>query len=134
MPQGEASDTAAEAPLRRLCYFNAGFLWQGRVRRVLRLAGYELRAARPGDADAVVVWGRSPHARRGEAVAAARRLPLLRVEDAFLRSVRPGRSGDAPLGLLIDTQGVHFDSSAPSDLERCLATHDLDDSNLLRRA
>lgn len=134
MPQGEASDTAAEAPLRRLCYFNAGFLWQGRVRRVLRLAGYELRAARAGDADAVVVWGRSPHARRGEAVAAARRLPLLRVEDAFLRSVRPGRSGDAPLGLLIDTQGVHFDSSAPSDLERCLATHDLDDSNLLRRA
>ncbi|MFD1809378.1 hypothetical protein ACFSHQ_18640 [Gemmobacter lanyuensis] len=60
MPQGEASDTAAEAPLRRLCYFNAGFLWQGRVRRVLRLAGYELRAARAGDADAVVVWGRSP--------------------------------------------------------------------------
>ncbi|MGL6208410.1 MAG: capsular polysaccharide biosynthesis protein, partial [Paracoccaceae bacterium] len=59
---------------------------------------------------------------------------LVRVEDAFLRSVRPGRMGDAPLGLIIDPVGVHFDSSAPSLLERLLLTHPLDDPALLARA
>ena len=34
----------------------------------------------------------------------------------------------------IDTTGVHFDASAPSDLERLLAEHPLDDTALLDRA
>ncbi|MEZ5684750.1 MAG: hypothetical protein R3D78_02125 [Paracoccaceae bacterium] len=46
-------------------------------------------------------------------MAEARRVPLLRVEDAFLRSIHPGRSGTPPLGLLIDAEGVHFDASNP---------------------
>ncbi|MEH7827233.1 capsular polysaccharide biosynthesis protein [Gemmobacter denitrificans] len=119
---------------RRLCYFNGGFLWQSRLRRILMLAGHDLRLGRPGPGDGVVVWGRSPHAARGEAVANARNLPLIRVEDAFLRSIHPGRSGTPPMGLMIDELGVHFDSSAPSTLERLLARHPLDDSNLLQRA
>ena len=67
-------------------------------------------------------------------VAAKRGVPLVRVEDAFLRSIRPGRMGDAPMGLLIDGQGVHFDSARPSMIEGMLAKHPLDDSNLLQRA
>ncbi|WP_353472795.1 capsular polysaccharide biosynthesis protein [Salipiger sp. H15] len=59
---------------------------------------------------------------------------LLRIEDAFLRSLHPGRKGEPPLGLLIDRTGVHFDASAPSDLETLLATHPLDDHALLERA
>jgi capsular polysaccharide export protein len=129
-----APNSAAGATPRRLYYYNAGFLLQPRLRRILALAGHDLCLGTPGPNDGVVVWGRSPYARRGEAVAAARKLPLLRIEDAFLRSIRPGRMGDAPIGLLIDPQGVHFDSSAPSALERLLATHPLDDSNLLARA
>ena len=30
---------------------------------------------------------------------------LVRIEDAFLRSLRPGRMGDAPMGLLLDGFG-----------------------------
>jgi capsular polysaccharide export protein len=59
---------------------------------------------------------------------------VLRVEDAFLRSVKPGRDGDPPLGLVLDRRGVHFDSAQPSDLETLLATATLDDSALLARA
>lgn len=125
--------TAGGLP-RRLFFYNGGFLRQPRLRRILALAGHELRLGLPGAQDGVVVWGRSPHAGRGEAVAARRAVPLLRVEDAFLRSIRPGRMGDAPLGLLIDGRGVHFDAGGPSELEHILATHPLDDSNLLRRA
>ena len=89
----------------------------------------------PGEGDFVGVWGRTPTAWRGEAVAEWRDAPVLTVEDAFLRSVHPGRvRGEAPMGLCLDRTGVHFDGSAPSDLETLLATHPLDDSALLNRA
>lgn len=61
-------------------------------------------------------------------------VPLLRVEDAFLRSLHPGRAGEPPMGILIDQSGVHFDGRTPSDLETLLATHPLDDAALLTRA
>lgn len=119
---------------RRLFYYNAGFLRQPQLRRMLALAGHELRLGLPGPDDGVVVWGRSPYAARGEAIAARYNVPLVRIEDAFLRSIHPGRMGEAALGLLIDGFGVHFDSAAPSALETILAKHPLDDSNLLTRA
>ncbi len=126
---------AAEGPPpRRLFVYNGGFLTQGRVRRILELAGYDIRLGAPGPEDLVGVWGKSPTSPRGEAVARHRAAPVLRVEDAFLRSVLPGRAGSPPLGLLLDERGVHFDSSAPSDLETLLATHPLDDTQLLNRA
>ncbi|MDB5666897.1 capsular polysaccharide biosynthesis protein [Cypionkella sp.] len=127
-------DTAAGAIPRRLYYYNAGFLRQPHLRQMLSLAGYELRVGLPGPDDGVVVWGRSPYAKRGETVAARYNVPLVRIEDAFLRSIRPGRMGAAPLGLLIDGRGVHFDSATASSLETILAKHPLDDSNLLTRA
>jgi capsular polysaccharide export protein len=118
---------------RRLFAYAAG-LYAPRLRRILQLAGHRMRLGLPGPGDGVAVWGRSPLAARGEAVAARRGVPIVRLEDAFLRSVRPGRAGDATLGLLIDPEGVHFDAAAPSRLERILATTALDDSHLLQRA
>ncbi|KAF0174368.1 MAG: capsular polysaccharide export protein [Rhodobacteraceae bacterium] len=128
------NNQAVGAIPRRLFYYNAGFLWQPRLRRILALAGQQLCLGRPGPEDGVIVWGRSPYAARGEAMAARYGVPLVRLEDAFLRSIRPGRMGDAPLGLIIDPLGVHFDSAAPSALEALLARAPLDDSNLLARA
>ncbi len=125
---------AAGGSPRRLFHYNAGFLWDRRVRRILTLAGHDLRLGLPAQGDGVVVWGRSPYAGRGEKVAARRHVPLIRLEDAFLRSVKPGRAGDAAIGLMIDDLGVHFDSHAPSRLEVLLATHPLDDATLMARA
>ena len=69
--------------------------------------------------DRVLVWGRKPSARRGERLAARRGLPLWRLEDAFLRSLAPG--SDPPLGLVLDDQGIYYDSGAPSRLEQLIA-------------
>ncbi len=132
-PPGDR-DAGANAPRRRAFHYNAGFLTNARVRRILSLAGYDLKLGKPGADDDVVVWGHSPYAPRGEAVAKATGAHLVRVEDAFLRSLFPGRSGEPPLGLVIDRQGIHFDASQPSDLERLLSTHPLDDTALLNRA
>ncbi len=119
---------------RRVFYFNGGFLRQRRLRRIMALAGYDMRLGWPCADDLVAVWGHSPYAHRGEAIAARTGAGLIRLEDAWLRSVHPGRTGSPPLGLLIDHSGVHFDASTASDLEQLLATHPLDDTALMNRA
>ncbi|MBF9032456.1 capsular polysaccharide biosynthesis protein [Rhodobacterales bacterium HKCCE3408] len=134
-PAGQ-DDTGDSAPAtrRRAVHFNAGFLTNRRVRRILTLAGYDLALGKPGPGDDVLVWGHSPYAPRGEAAAEAAGAPLVRVEDAFLRGLFPGRTGEPPLGLVIDRRGIYFDASQPSDLEHILSTHALDDTALLDRA
>jgi capsular polysaccharide export protein len=134
--QGHGPNTPAGGdPSRRVFYFNSGFLTNTRVRRILRLAGYDLRLGKPGPGDDILVWGHSRYAARGEAAAAATGGHIVRVEDAFLRSLHPGRTaGEPPLGLTIDRRGAWFDSRQPSDLEHMLATHPLDDTTLLDRA
>jgi capsular polysaccharide export protein len=127
-------DTAAGAPPRRLRYFSAGFLRERRIRRILGLAGHDLRLGRPAPEDLIAVWGRSPRAARGEAMAARSGAGLLRVEDAFLRSLRPGRAGDPPIGLVADRGGAHFEGDAATELETLLATAPFDDTALLDRA
>ncbi|WP_226688616.1 capsular polysaccharide biosynthesis protein [Ruegeria arenilitoris] len=127
-------DPTAGAQRTRLLVYNGGFLTQRRIRRILHLKGYDIRLGLPRDGDVVGVWGNSPTAHRGISIAARHNAPILRVEDAFLRSLHPGRTGEPPLGLLLDRSGVHFDPAQPSDLETLLATHPLDDTALLNRA
>lgn len=133
--------TPQMAPQRLWC--SAPGLWlPGRVRRILTLAGLPplpvVPGLRPRPGDLAGTWGRSPLSPKAEGWAAAQGLPLVRVEDAFLRSIAPGRAkrrGDGPLGLMIDRMGgVHFDPSVPSNLETLLACHPLDDAALLVRA
>jgi len=116
---------------RKLFYYNGGFLRQKRVRRILSLAGYELTLGLPDRGDMVAVWGQSPNQYRGQWIAKKRKAGLLRVEDAFLRSVQPGRAGDPPLGLILDRSGCHFDASYPCDLENILRHDPLKDTDLL---
>ncbi|MEM1233226.1 MAG: capsular polysaccharide biosynthesis protein, partial [Pseudomonadota bacterium] len=117
-----------------LYVYNGGFLTQRRTRRILKLAGFDIRLGKPPPDGLVGVWGASPTAHRGEAVSEATGAGVVRVEDAFLRSVHPGRDGEPAIGLLIDRTGVHFDPTQPSDLETLLASHPLDDTALLDRA
>ena len=132
--QDRPTDPAAGGTSPRLFVYNGGFITQRRLRRILQLSGYSLRLGLPGPDDLVGIWGNSPTAHRGQAVAAKRGVPLLRVEDAFLRSLHPGRAGEPPVGLHLDRAGVHFDASTPSDLERLLTSAPLDDTALLNRA
>ncbi|MBT8408426.1 MAG: capsular polysaccharide biosynthesis protein, partial [Alphaproteobacteria bacterium] len=126
-------DTAEKR--QRLCVYTGGFLTEGRLKRILDLAGWDISVGVPREGDWVGLWGRTRTAWRGEAVAGWTEAPVLTVEDAFLRSVHPGRArNEPPVGLCLDGTGVHFDGSAPSDLETLLATHPLDDTALLDHA
>lgn len=114
---------------RRLFVFNGGFFSGPRIRRILTLAGWQPVLGLPGPDDTVGLWGASPTAWRGEAVARRRGAALLRVEDAFLRSILPGRAARrngppvarrGPIGLLLDPVGLHFHAEAPSALENLI--------------
>lgn len=98
--------------------------WKQRVLRRF-LAGSRLRFRfpwqRPGRAAAMVaIWGRRARPALLRA-AAQRRLPLLHVEDGFLRSVGLGADLIDPISWVIDQRGIYYDATAPSDLEHRLA-------------
>lgn len=118
----------------RLFAFTGGFFRQKRVARILQLAGYDLKFGWPRADDRVAVWGRKPRSRRGAWVAKHSGAGLMTVEDAFLRSVHSGRSGEAPQGLVLDQKGVYFDTSNPSELQDILNSDALGDPTLLTRA
>lgn len=118
----------------RLFYFTGGFLRQKQVRRILQLSGYDLKLGLPSASDLIAVWGRNSRSGRGRAIAGLTGSSIITVEDSFLRSVLTGRSGAAPMGLVVDAKGAYFDCNNPSELEDLLNSADLDNSDLLSRA
>ena len=121
--------------IRRAFVYNGGFLNQKRLRRILMLSGYQISLGLPRKGDVIAVWGNSPTAYRGTYIANKYNIPLLRIEDTFLRSLFPGRCrNEPPLGILLDKSGVHFDAKNPSDLEEILSQHPLDDERMIRKA
>lgn len=80
----------------------------------------------PGDGDqlasasAVLAWGRKPSAERAALLARNAGLPVITVEDGFIRSVGTG-DVDPPLSLVVDDLGIYYDSSCPSRLETLIA-------------
>jgi capsular polysaccharide export protein len=80
----------------------------------------------------IVLWAsREPKnfARR----CAAQDAPLVRMEDGFLRSVGLGANLEPPSSLVLDSRGVYYDPSRPSDLEHIFKTTEFDET-LLRQA
>ncbi len=98
----------------------------------LRMRGSDaIRDARCGGG-AVAVWA-SAMSPRLRARAAAAGVPLVQLEDGFIRSAGLGALLTPAASLVIDGRGIHFDPSAESDLEHLLATAEFD-AGLLRRA
>jgi capsular polysaccharide export protein len=78
-----------------------------------------------------LVWGRSGN---GAALNSEGPGKTLCVEDGFLRSVGLGAGKIRPLSLVIDSQGIYYDSTRPSDLEHLLQTSVFDPGILARAA
>lgn len=105
-------------------------LWKrGRISQLLtqseaappfrRSAGAALRVAK-ASGGAIAVWStRTP---RGLAARAAQQnIPLIRVEDGFIRSAGLGSDLLPPASIIADRRGIYFDPSRESDLEHLLA-------------
>jgi capsular polysaccharide export protein len=80
----------------------------------------------------IAVWpSRLPEGFREEA--AREGVPLIRVEDGFVRSVGLGSNLFPPFSVAVDRRGIHYDPSRPSDLEHLLETAPFPDA-LIERA
>jgi capsular polysaccharide export protein len=66
--------------------------------------------------DAIAGWGHRPSTAAARQLACRTGLPFVAFEDGWLRSIEPGQ-GEAPLSLLVDRSGVHYDARHSSDLE-----------------
>lgn len=80
--------------------------------------------------DGVLAWGRKPSAKRAEAWAREHGLPLVRLEDGFLRSIGLG-ADEPPLSVVVDPVGIYYDAGGPSRLEQLMALP-LDDAQRQR--
>ncbi len=102
---------------RKLGVYSLGFLKDRRLRQALAAAGWDVVAGPLSrDIEAVGIWGARPVSARGVRAAGLRGVPLVHIEDAFLRSVTAG-TGAPVMGLTIDCTGNYLDMAGPSDLE-----------------
>ncbi len=106
-----------------------GFSWLKRpiLRRFLKGSQITFHKDGSGRSSPTVVWGSAqpknlPHDSR-----------LIRVEDGFLRSVGLGADLVRPMSWVFDDEGIYYDSSRPSRLERILQETTFDTA-LLERA
>lgn len=91
------------------------------------------RQAPPSSPNRVVVWGqRVPPGLEQDTERA--RVPFVRVEDGFLRSVGLGSDLVAPRSLVFDEHGLYYDPSRPSDLEILLQNSAFTDAQRARAA
>jgi len=111
---------------RRKRAFLRRFIGEVRVRFVNRV-----QQVPPGAT--LLVWGSSP-----VPAGLAQDVRQVRVEDGFLRSVGLGADLVRPISWVLDSRGIYYDATRPSDLEHLLLTEEftselLEQASLLRR-
>jgi capsular polysaccharide export protein len=84
-----------------------------------------IAAARRRPRGSIAVWASRAPVELAEA-AEQRGIPLIRVEDGFVRSVGLGSDFIPAASLVLDSRGMHFDPSVRSDLEQLLAETEFD--------
>ncbi len=73
----------------------------------------------PAQTNGVIAWGLKPSALKAALYARRHQLPILRLEDGFLRSVEAGHQAP-PLSLVLDDVGIYYDADNPSQLEQLI--------------
>lgn len=105
------------------------------VREALKAPGYRpVVASRPAELagyERVVGWAsRAPG--EAERACAEAKVPYIRMEDGFLRSIGLGASLRTGASYVLDRTGMYYDASRPSDLETLLEKGAFDEALLLR--
>jgi capsular polysaccharide export protein len=127
---------------RQFVCFDMSYWKRPFVRRYLSAPGHPVRFARSirdmeNERDAArltaVVWAsrKTPELERWTA---AHGIPLWHMEDGFLRSTGLGSDLTAPGSLVLDPEGIYYDPSRPSRLERLLSEASFSEEELNRAA
>lgn len=79
-------------------------------------------------------WGLRPTSEKARAYAKKHGLPYMALEDGFLRSTGLGVHGYPPFSLVWDDEGIYYDTTRPSRLERLVLAADKSDAAVLKQA
>jgi len=79
----------------------------------------------------IYIWGKKSFP-DVEHYAYTHRIPIFRVEDGFIRSVGLGSDLTQPYSLVVDSRGIYFDPTQPSDLEYLLQNHLFTEEEIVR--
>ncbi|KWT70396.1 Capsular polysaccharide export system protein KpsC [Comamonas testosteroni] len=104
---------------KRIGIFSRGILRIPLLAVLLKATPVRLCAWRAAPVDVVAGWGLRPTTRKALAYAAKHGLPYVALEDGFLRSFGTGEHFP-PLSLVFDDEGIYYDCTRPSALERLL--------------
>lgn len=104
----------------------------GRDIRCLKSLGSAFVRPEPGDV--VAGWGMKPNTLRAREFATQHGLPFFRLEDGFFSYAGHPGLHSRRLSVIIDSKGIYYDASAPSDLDGILLGPTMDDKVLLGRA
>ncbi|WP_444912189.1 capsular polysaccharide biosynthesis protein [Microbulbifer sp. PAAF003] len=77
-------------------------------------------------------WGLKKSALKAQRLATHLSLPYISIEDGFLRSLGLGVNGAEPHSLVVDSTGIYYDASRPSDLETLIREADFSLDDLAR--
>ena len=91
-----------------------------KVPKFLKTTASAVEAARQ-TGGAIAVWAAREPADLASAAAAAG-VPVVRIEDGFVRSVGLGANFTPAASVVLDETGIYFDPTKPSDLEHVLAS------------
>ena len=80
----------------------------------------------------ICIWGKKPFP-EVETYTKEQNIPLLRVEDGFVRSISLGSDLTKAYSVVVDSRGIYFDPTVESDLEYILNTYSFNEA-LLERA
>ena len=85
--------------------------------------------------DALLAWGlKEATGKPAERASNRSGIPLLRLEDGFLRSLDLGVRGAPPSALVVDDAGIYYDATRPSALENLLNSDGWQTPELLEEA
>lgn len=84
--------------------------------------GATLGSNKHANSQAVLAWGKKPSSVRAYHLAQSLSLPLITVEDGFLRSLDGGVNSKFAASFVADNQGIYFDLSQPNLLQALIMT------------
>ncbi|CAM3378797.1 capsular polysaccharide biosynthesis protein [Halomonas lysinitropha] len=82
--------------------------------------------------DVILGWGLKPTSQKARRMAEQRGIPYVALEDGFLRSWGLGVNGYQPHSLIVDTTGIYYDATRPSDLEQLILEAPFGEAELQR--
>lgn len=104
-------------------YVSRGVIKQKQLCRMIEHLGWYPSESKRTSA-AFSGWGRKDSGLRALNIAKKNHKPFIALEDGFIRSVGLGQHGEPPFSIIMDSTGIYYDATTPSDLEIRLNNRD----------